>query len=276
MWKIVLSHTWFKCQCILMIPSLSFCNKHQYWNWLRHEDWLSKAGLIWLFWKGGLGTFESWKWEQSTFNHNTSLSLSTIWGEEAEYIEEEGEERCERLFCLIRDLNMNAFWWYHHYHFATSINTGTDWDMKRDFIRQIDMIIVKGRSSSILIYLNHRNENTINFQSKYLSITLNNMRKRRWIYRRRWWRQMMWKIVLSHTWFKCQCILMIPWLSFCNKHQYWDWLRCEVWLIKTVLRWLFWKGGHLVSSWYIWITEMRTQSTFNHNTSISLSTIWVE
>ena len=183
MWKVVLSHTWFKCQCILMIPSLSFCNKHQYWNWLRHEDSLSKAVLIWSFWKRGhlVSSWYIWITEmrtQSTFNQN-------------------------------------------------------------------------------------------------MSITFNNMRKRSWIYRRRR-RGMMWKIVLSHMWFKCQCILMIPWLSFCNKHQYWDRLRCEVQRSKTVLRWLFWKGGQLVSSWYITITEMRTQSTFNHNTSLSLSTIWVE
>ena len=134
------------------------------------------------------------------------------------------------------------------------------------------MIILKGRSYSIiLVHLNHRYENTIHFQSSYLSISFNNMSWRRWIYRRRR-RGMIWKIVLSHTWFKCQCILMIPWLSFCNKHQYWDRLRFEVWLSKTVLRWLFLKGGHLVSSWYIWIMEMRTQPTFNHNISLSLST----
>ena len=69
---------------------------------------------------------------QSTFNHNISLSLSTIWVQEAEYIEEEGEEWCEKLFCLIRDLNVNAFWWYHDYHFATSINIGIDSDVKSD------------------------------------------------------------------------------------------------------------------------------------------------
>ena len=140
------------------------------------------------------------------------------------------------------------------------------------------MIILKGRSSSvILVHLNHRNENTIHFQSQYLSITFNNMRTRSWIYRRRRRRRgMMWKIVLSHTWFKCQCILMIPWLSFCNKYQYWDWLIHENRLSKSELIWLFWKRGHLVSSWYIWIMEMRTQSTFNHNISLSLSTIWGE
>ena len=181
MWKIVLSHAWFKCQCILMIPWLSFCNKYQYWNRLSHEDSLSKAELIWLFWKGGhlVSSLYIWIMEmrtQSTFNHN-------------------------------------------------------------------------------------------------ISITFNNMRRRSWIYRRRRRKGMMWTIVLSHTWFKCQCILMIPWLSFCNKHQYWDRLRCEVQLSKTVLRCLFWKGGHLVSSWYIWIMEMRTQYTFNHNISLSLSTI---
>ena len=99
-----------------MIPSLSYCNKHQYWNWLRHKDWLSKAELIWLFWKGGhiVSSWYIWTMEmrtQSTFNHNISLSLSTIWGEEAEYIEEEeGEGWCERLFRLIRDLNANVFW----------------------------------------------------------------------------------------------------------------------------------------------------------------------
>ena len=140
MWKIVLSHTWFKWQCILMIPSVWFCNKHEYWNWLRHEDWLSNTVLRWLFWKGGhlVSYWYIWITEmgtQSTFNHNISLSLSTIWGEEAEYIEEEGEEWCERLFCLIRDLNINALWWYHDYHFATSINIGTDWDMKTDSVR---------------------------------------------------------------------------------------------------------------------------------------------
>ena len=184
MWKIVLSHMWFKCQCILMIPSLSFCNKHQYWNWLRHEDSLSKTVLIWLFWKGGhlVSSWYIWITEmrtQSTFNQN-------------------------------------------------------------------------------------------------ISITFNNMRRRSWIYRRRTRIGMMWKIVLSHMWFKCQSILMIPWLSFWKKHQYWDRLRCELWQSKTVSRWLFWKGGHLVSSWYIWIMEMRTQSTFNHSISLSLSTIWGE
>ena len=113
----------------------------------------------------------------------------------------------------------------------------------------VEMIILKGRSSSvILVHLNHGNENTIHFQSQYLSITFNNMRRRSWIYRRRR-RGMMWKIVLSHTWFKCQCILMIPSLSFCNTHQYWNWLRHEDSLSKAVLIWLFWKGGHLVSSW---------------------------
>ena len=141
MWKIVLSHSSFKCQCILMITSLSFCNKHQYWNWLRHEDSLSKSELIWLFWKRGhlVSSWYIWITEmrtQSTFNHNISLSLSTIWGEEAEYIEEEeGEEWCERLFCLIRDLNVNAFWWYHDYHFATSIKIGIESDMKSKSVR---------------------------------------------------------------------------------------------------------------------------------------------
>ena len=140
MWKIVLSHTWFKCQCILMIWWLSFCNKHQYWNWLRHEDWLSKAELILLFWKGGHLVSSWYIWitdmrTQSTFNHNMSLSLSTIWVEEAEYIEEEGEEWRERLFCLICDLNANAFWWYHDYHFATSINIGIDSDVKTESVR---------------------------------------------------------------------------------------------------------------------------------------------
>ena len=73
---------------------------------------------------------------QSTFNHNISLPLSTIWGEKDEYIqEEEGEEWCERLFCLIRDLNDNVFWWCHYSDFATSINTGIDWDMKTDSVR---------------------------------------------------------------------------------------------------------------------------------------------
>ena len=73
---------------------------------------------------------------QSTFNHNISLLLSTIWGQEAEYIEEEEvEEWCERLFCLIRDLNVNAFWWYHDYHFATSINIGIDSVVNSDSVR---------------------------------------------------------------------------------------------------------------------------------------------
>ena len=142
MCKIVLSHTWFKCQCILMIPWLSFCNKHQYWDPLSSEVWLSKTVLRWLFWKGGhlVSSWYIWITEmrtQSTFNHNISLSLSTIWGQEAEYIEEEeeGEEWCERLFCLIRDLNVNAFWWYHNYHFATSINIGIESDMKSDSVR---------------------------------------------------------------------------------------------------------------------------------------------
>ena len=139
MWKIVLSHTWFKCQCILMIPWLSFCNKYQYWDWLIHENRLSKSELIWLFWKRGhlVSSWYIWIMEmrtQSTFNHNISLSLSTIWGEEAEYIKE-GEEWCERLFCLIRDLNVNAFWWYHDYHFATSINIGIDSDVKSNSVR---------------------------------------------------------------------------------------------------------------------------------------------
>ena len=159
MWKIVLSHAWFKCQCILMIPSPSLCNKHQYRNWLRHEDWLSKAELIWLFWKGGhlVSSWYIWITEmrtQSTFNHNISVSLSTIWGEE--YIEE-GEEWCERLFCLMHNLNVSAFWWYHDYHFATRINIGNYSD------DCIDMIILKGRSSrkwehnplSIIISLYH-------------------------------------------------------------------------------------------------------------------------
>ena len=70
---------------------------------------------------------------QSTFNHNISLSLSTIWVEEAEYIE--GEEWFERLFCLILDLNANAFWWYHDYHFATNNNIGIDSDLKSDSVR---------------------------------------------------------------------------------------------------------------------------------------------
>ena len=140
MWNIVLCHAWVKCQCILMIPSPSFCKKHQYWNWLRHEDWLSKAELIWLFLKGGhlVSSWYIWITEmrtQSTFRHSISLSLSTVWGEEAECIDEEGEEWCERLFCLIHDLNVNPFWWYHDYHFATSINTGIDWDMQRDLVR---------------------------------------------------------------------------------------------------------------------------------------------
>ena len=140
MWKIVLSHMWFKWQCILMTPLLWFCNKHQYWNWLRHEDWLSKAELIWLFWKGGHQVSSWYIWitdmrTQSTFNHNISLSLSTIWGEEAEYIEEEGEEWFERLFCHIHDLNANEFWWYHDYHVATSINIGIDLDVKCDSVR---------------------------------------------------------------------------------------------------------------------------------------------
>ena len=139
MWKIVLSHTWFKCQCILMIPWLSFCNKYQYWDQLRCEVQLSKTVLRWLFWKGGhlVSSWYIWIMEmktQYTFNHNISLSLSTIWLEEAEYIEEEGEEWCERLFCLICDLNANAFKWYHDYHFATSINTGIDWYMKTDLV----------------------------------------------------------------------------------------------------------------------------------------------
>ena len=140
MWKIVLSHTWFKCQCIQMIPWLSFCNKYQYWNWLRHEDSLSKAELVWLFWKGGhlVSSLYIWIMEmrtQSTCNHNISLSLSTIWVEQDEYIEEEGEEWCERLFCLLRDLNVNAFWWYHDYHFATSINIVINSDVKSDSVR---------------------------------------------------------------------------------------------------------------------------------------------
>ena len=140
-WKIVLSHTWFKCQCILMILWLSFCNKHQYWEWLRCEVWLSKTVLRWLFWKGGhlVSSWYIWITEmrtQSTFNHNISLSLSTIWGQEAEYIEEEGEGWCERLFCLICDLNVNVFWWYHHSNFATSINIGIDSLVKSDSVRQ--------------------------------------------------------------------------------------------------------------------------------------------
>ena len=141
MWKIVLSHMWFKCQCILMIPSLSFCNKHEYWNWLRHEDWVSKAELIWLFWKGGhlVSSWYIWTKEmrtQCTFNHKICLSHSTIWGEEAEYTEEEeGEEWCERLFCLICDLNVNVFWWHHHSDFATSINIGIDTDVKSNSVR---------------------------------------------------------------------------------------------------------------------------------------------
>ena len=139
MWKIVLSHMWFKCQCILMIPWLSFCNKHQFWDRLRCEVWLSKTVLRWLFWKGRhlVSSWYIWIMEmrtQSSFNHNTSLSLSTIWVEEAEYIEEEGEEWFERLFCLIHDYNANAFWWYHDYHFATSINTGNDSDVKSDSV----------------------------------------------------------------------------------------------------------------------------------------------
>ena len=141
MWKIILSHTWFKCQCILMIPLLWFCNKHQYWDRLTCEVWLSKTVLRWLFWKGGhlVSSWYIWIMEmrtQSTFNHNTSLSLWTIWVEEAEYREEEeGEWWCERLFCLMHDLNVNAFWWYHDYHFATSINIGIESDMKSDSVR---------------------------------------------------------------------------------------------------------------------------------------------
>ena len=140
MWKIVLSHTWFKWQCILMTPLLWFCNKHQYWNWLRHEDWFSKTVFRWLFWKGRhlVSSWYIWIMEirtQSTFNHNISLSLSTIWVEEAEYIEEEGEEWFEWLFCHIHDLNANALWWYHDYHFARSINIGIDSDVKSDSVR---------------------------------------------------------------------------------------------------------------------------------------------
>ena len=140
MWKIVLSYTWFKCQCILMISWLSFCNKHQYWDWFRCEVLLNKTVSRWLFWKGGhlVSPWYIWMTDmrtQSTFNHNISLSLSTIWVQEAEYIEEEGEEWRERLFCLIHDLNANAFWWYDDYHFATSSNTGIDWDMKTHSVR---------------------------------------------------------------------------------------------------------------------------------------------
>ena len=139
-WKIVLPHSWCKCQCILMIPSLSFYNKDQYWDRLRNEERIRKAELISLFWKEGhlVSSWYIWITEmrtQSTFNHNISLSLSTIWGEEAEYIEEEGEEWFERLFCHTHDLNANSFWWYAHSHFATSINTGIDWDMKTDSVR---------------------------------------------------------------------------------------------------------------------------------------------
>ena len=118
-----------------------FCNKHQYWNWLRHEDRLSNAELISLFWKGChlVSSWYIWIMEmrkQSTFNHNISLSLWTIWGEEAEYTEEEeGEEWYERLFCLIRDLNANVFWWYHHSHFVTSINIGIDSLVNSDSVR---------------------------------------------------------------------------------------------------------------------------------------------
>ena len=139
MWKIVLSHTWFICQCILMISWLSFCNNHEYWDCLRCEVQLSKTVFIWLFWKGGhlVSSWYTWIMEmrtQSTLNHS-SLSLSTIWVEEAEYIEEEGEEWCERLFYLICDLNANAFWWYHDYHFATSINIGINSDVKSNSVR---------------------------------------------------------------------------------------------------------------------------------------------
>ena len=140
MWKIVLSHTWFKCQCILMIPWLSFCNKHQYWDRLRWEDWLSMAELISLFWKGGHLVSSWYIWitdmrTQSTFNHNISLLLSTIWVEEAGYIEEEEEEWFELLFCHIHDLNANALWWYHDYHFARSINIGIVSDVKSNAVR---------------------------------------------------------------------------------------------------------------------------------------------
>ena len=139
-WKIVLSHTWFKCQCILMIPWLSVCNKHQYWHRLRCEVWLNKTVLRWLFWKRGHLVSSCYIWimemrSQSTFNHNISLSLWTIWVEEAKYIEQEGEEWFERLFCHIHDLNANVFWWYHDYQFATSINIGIDSDVKSDSIR---------------------------------------------------------------------------------------------------------------------------------------------
>ena len=140
MWKIILFYAWFKCQCILMIPWLSFCNKHQYWEWLRCEVWLSKTVLNWLFWKEGHLVLSWYIWimemrTQYTFNHNISLSLSTILVEEAEYIEEEGEEWCERLFCFMHDLNVSAFWRYHDYHFATSINIGIVSDVKSNSVR---------------------------------------------------------------------------------------------------------------------------------------------
>ena len=95
------------------------------------DDYIWKVGhLVWS-WYIWIMEMRS----QSTLNHNISVSLSTIWVEEAEYIEEEGEEWCERLFCLIRDLNANAFWWYHDYHFATGINIGIDSDVKSYSVR---------------------------------------------------------------------------------------------------------------------------------------------
>ena len=33
------------------------------------------------------------------------------------------------------DLNVNAFWWYHDYHFATSINIGIHSVVKSDLVR---------------------------------------------------------------------------------------------------------------------------------------------
>ena len=98
MWKIVLSHAWFKCQCILMIPSLSFCNKHQYWNWLRHEDWIHIIILIGRSSSNILGHLNHRNENTITFNHDISLSHTMIWGEEeVEHKEvEEGEELCER------------------------------------------------------------------------------------------------------------------------------------------------------------------------------------
>ena len=191
----------------------------------------------------------------------------------------------------MRDLNVNAFWWYHDYHFATNINI-EDWQENWSPTQWKIVLSHKWFWNANVILSDHHDYHFAtsigNWDHTPLSIIISDYHfKTVWgeeadyfeeegevIYVSSWY---IWITeIRTQSTLNANAFWMIPWLSFCNKHQYWDLLSCEVWLSKTVLRWLFWKRGHLVSSWYIWIMEMRTQSTFNHNISLSLSTIWGE